>query len=125
MESKPGVVKMNRARDLNGFPPIYMFRTNHYSRSGSNSIEGFLHTALSYLLEGSWCIFILLLFVIGFNPYHVYALLYSIPTYGDISICSYLGCWIGSNVSILTFFEFFNYALILYPIFYMSEFYDF
>ena len=43
------------------------------------------------LIEGHWCTYILLLFVIGFDPSKVYALLYGTLMYGDISICLYLG----------------------------------
>ena len=54
--------------------------------------------ALASLIEGNWRIFILLLFVIGFNPYNIYTIFYYAPMHGDISICTYLGYWVGAYV---------------------------
>ena len=42
--------------------------------------------SFTFLIEGHWRIIISLLFVIVFNPYTVYALLYSALAYGDIYI---------------------------------------
>ena len=50
---------------------------------------------------------ILLLFMIGFNPSTIYALLHGTHTYGNSSICQYLGYWIRDFVSILIFVCFF------------------
>ena len=77
-----------------------------------------MSVAFSSLIESHWRIFIILSFVIGFNPYNVYVVLYSALTYGDTAICPYLGYWIGAHVQFLIFFEFF-YVLILYPVFYI------
>ena len=60
--------------------------TNLYSRLIYNSIEDFIPVSLTSLIEGHWCIFILLLFGIGFNLSNVYAILCVPPTYGYISI---------------------------------------
>ena len=53
---------------------------NIYYILGSNSIACLVPVALASLIEGNWCICILLLFVIDFNPYNVYALLYGAST---------------------------------------------
>ena len=71
-------------------------RPNLCSILGPNHIEGFMVGGLASLIEGHWLIFILILFVIGFNPYNVYALLYGTPTYGEIYIFTHLGYWIGA-----------------------------
>ena len=68
---------------------LFLFLSS--SRLVYKYLEGILHVALASLIEGHWCIDILLLFVIVFNPYNVYSLLYGAPTYGDISISPYLG----------------------------------
>ena len=60
-----------------------------------------MRISLASLVEGHWRIFILWLFVIGFNPYNFYALLYGAPTYCDISICPYLVYWIRVYVRFL------------------------
>ena len=83
--------------------PFAFVRPNIYCRLGSNSIVGFMPFLLASLIEGYWCIWILLLFVIGFNPSNVYLIFYGTMTYGDISICSYLGYWIGAYVRFLLF----------------------
>ena len=59
--------------------------------------------ALASLIEGNWCICILLLYVIVFNPYNFYALLYGAPEYGYISICQYLGYFIEAYIWLLMF----------------------
>ena len=56
-----------------------------------------MYVVMAPLDEGYWRIYILLLFVIGFNPSISYALLYGALTYFDISICTYLGYWIGAT----------------------------
>ena len=56
----------------------------------SNSIDGFIHTSLTYIIEGHYRICIMLLFMIGFNACNVYALLYCALAYGGIYICIYL-----------------------------------
>ena len=68
--------------------PFTFVRTNIYSRLVSKYIEGFMPVALASLIEVHWHIFILLWYVIGFNPSNVYTLLYGAPTYDDIYICS-------------------------------------
>ena len=66
---------------------LFIFvKNNLYSRLGFNNLEGILPIVLTYLIEGHGCTYILLLFVIGFNPSNVYALLYGDPTYDGISI---------------------------------------
>ena len=77
--------------------------------------------ALAYPIGGHWHICILLLFVIGFNPYNVYALLYGAPEYGENSICTYLGRGLRTDHHIHVPF---CYELILYPVLFMCEFYD-
>ena len=47
------------------------------------------------------------IFVIGFNTSNVDVLLYSVLAYGNISICIYLGYWVGAYVRLLIFFPFF------------------
>ena len=59
-------------------------------------MTGFMCIVVASLIEVHWRICILLLFVIGFNPYNVYALLYVTQTYGEIYICTYLGYWVGA-----------------------------
>ena len=39
----------------------------------------------------------------GFNPYNFYVILYGTPTYGDVSVCAYMGYWLGAYVRILVF----------------------
>ena len=51
--------------------------------------------AFASIIEGHWRIWILLSLVIGFNPYNLYELFYGALIYGVISICTYLGYWIG------------------------------
>ena len=46
---------------------------------------------------------ILLLFVIGFNPYNIHAILHGAPVYGNISIYPYIGYLIRSFVRLLIF----------------------
>ena len=57
--------------------------------------------ALASLIEGHWRTDILLLLVVGFNPYNVYALLHCVLTYGEISISTYLCYWTRAYVRIL------------------------
>ena len=56
--------------------------------------------ALASLIEGNWRTLFVLLFVRGFNPYNVYALVYGTLTCGEISIIPYLVYWIKDNVRI-------------------------
>ena len=74
--------------------------------------------ALASIIEGHWRIGILLLFMIGFNPYNFYAFFYGAPVYGDISVFPYLGSLIGAYVRLLVVVCSF-YTLIIYPVFYM------
>ena len=67
--------------------PLLWVRPHIYSILGSKPIEGIMHVALVSLIVGHWWIYIFF-FVIGFNPYNFYALLYGTPIYFDISICS-------------------------------------
>ena len=53
---------------------------------------------------------ILLLFVIGFISYNIYARFHGSPAYFHISVCPYLGYWIRAFVWILTFVDFFLHA---------------
>ena len=50
-----------------------------------------MRIALAYRIEGCWIMCTLLLFIIGFNPSNVYALLYSFLTYDKSTIFSTLG----------------------------------
>ena len=63
--------------------------------------------AITPLIEVYWRICILLLFMIGVNPYNNYALLYVAPTYFDIYIFPYLGYWIEASILLLVFICFF------------------
>ena len=65
-----------------------------------------LRIALDSLIKGHWCICIFGLFVIGFNPSNVYALLYGGPTYCDVSISPYLGYWVIAYVQLLMLISF-------------------
>ena len=67
---------------------------------------------------------ILLLFVIRFDPCHIYALLYCPPAYGNSPICSYLSYWITSFVWLLIFVHFFR-ALVLSRVLYKCVVYDY
>ena len=87
--------------------PFIFFRPNVYSILGSNYIEVFMPISIASLIEVHWRICILLLFTIWFNASNVNDILYGTPTYGKISICSYLGYWIGSYKRLLVFILFF------------------
>ena len=71
---------------------------------------------MASLIEVHWRIFILLLFVILFNPYNVYALLYCAPTYGGIYIFPHLVYWTRALYGYYYFvvFAYFNTALVHY-----------
>ena len=66
-----------------------------------------LRIALASLIEGHWRIFILWLFVIGFNLSNVYVFLYAAPTYCDVSIGLYVCYRIRAYVRILVIILFF------------------
>ena len=61
-------------------------RPNIYSGLVYNRIKGFINISLDSLIEGHWCIFIILslLFMIVLNSSNVDALLYCAPIYSDI-----------------------------------------
>ena len=61
--------------------------------------------------------------MIGFNPSNIYALLYGASTYGDSSIFTDLGNWIGAFVQILVFFNFYS-ALVISILLYSYVFFD-
>ena len=63
--------------------------------------------ALASLIEGHWRIFILLLFMIEFNPSNIYALFYGALTYSDIPIFPQLGYCIRAYIGIHIFIRFF------------------
>ena len=52
-------------------------------------------------LKISGAIAILLLFVIGFNPSNIYAILCSAPAYAGSSILPYMGYWIKAFIRLL------------------------
>ena len=52
-------------------------------------MEYILTVALASLIEGPWRTDILILLVIGSNPYNDYAIFYGAPMYGDIFISPY------------------------------------
>ena len=81
--------------------------------------------ALASLIEGNWRTLFVLLFVRGFNPYNVYALVYGTLTCGEISIIPYLVNRIRAYVRLLILILVFYYALIIYPVFYKCAVYDF
>ena len=87
--------------------PFWIVRPHIYSILGYKYLEGTLPVVLASLIEGHCRTYILLLFVIGFNPSNIYVLLYSAPTYGDISTCRYLGYWIRACVRLLILIRFF------------------
>ena len=87
--------------------PFLIVWTNLYSRLVSKYLEVILPVALASLIEVNWCTYIPLLFVIGFNTSNVYAILYGALTYGDISICPYLGNQIKSYIRLLILICFF------------------
>ena len=51
-------------------------------------------TELAHLIEGYQHTSYLLLFVIGFNPFNIYALLHIALAYGNSYVCPQLGYWI-------------------------------
>ena len=53
-----------------------------------------MKTAFVSIIEGCWRIFILLLFMIEFNPSNIYAPCYDALTYSDIRICPRMGYFI-------------------------------
>ena len=77
-----------------------------------------LHIALASLIECHWINCIWLLFVIGFNPFNVYALLYGAPAYCNFSISPYLGYRIRGFVRLLIliciFLRIHNFSPIIY-----------
>ena len=81
--------------------PFAFVMANIYYRSDSNPVAVLMSTALASLIEGHWCIWILLFLVKVFIPSNFYALLYSAPTYVKIYIFPYLGYWIGNDLRLL------------------------
>ena len=63
-----------------------------------------MRTEFVSLIEGYRRSSYLLVFMIGLNPYTIYAILYGAPTYGESSIFPYLGDWIWEFIWILVFF---------------------
>ena len=87
--------------------PLPVVRNNLYYILVSNSLECILPVALAPLIEIHCHTYILLLFIIGFNPYTFYFLFYDTPKYVDISICPYLFNRIWAYVWLLIFIRFF------------------
>ena len=71
--------------------PFALIMPNIYYWLVYNPWTGFMSIALASLIEGHWRTFNLWLFVIGFNPYNFYMLLYIAPAYCNISIFPHLG----------------------------------
>ena len=46
---------------------------------GSKNIQVYMCSSLASLIEGYWCTIYVFLFVIGDDPYNIYALLYGTP----------------------------------------------
>ena len=74
------------------------------------NVQGYMLLHLPPLLKVVDAIDILLLLVIGFNPYNIYSLLYRDPTYGDSYFFPYLGYLIRAFIRILVFVRFFSHT---------------
>ena len=67
-----------------------------------------MNTTFVSLIEGYWRIFILLLFMIEFNPSDIYALFYVALKYSDTPIFPHLGYCIRSYTRLHIFIRFLN-----------------
>ena len=93
-------------------------RPNIYSRLGSKPLEGIITVALASLIEGHWRTYILLLFLIGFNPSNVYALFYGSLCMVEFHLSLLELSDKGLRTAPRTYSPFYH-SSILYPVLYM------